>query len=80
MGKIIIHKSLLDHIKIDGSFIDDKVKELEMASGIYDIVGGTDCDSSYIWIYIQSYTSTPQWCVRVHRRRLKTYRCGHLLL
>ena len=47
MGKIIIHKSLLDHIKIDGSFIDDKVKELEMASGIYDIVGGTDCDSSY---------------------------------
>ena len=47
MGKIIIHKSLLGHIKIDGSFIDDKVKELEMASGIYDIVGGTDCDSSY---------------------------------
>ena len=45
MGKIIIHKSLLGHIKIDGSFIDDKVKELEMASGIYDIVGRTDCDS-----------------------------------
>ena len=28
MGKIIIHKSFLGHIKIDGNCIDDKVKEL----------------------------------------------------
>lgn len=47
MGKIIIHKSFLGHIKIDGNCIDDKVKELEIDSGIYDIVAGTDCDSSY---------------------------------
>ncbi len=47
MGKIIIHKSFLGHIKIDGNCIDDKVKELEIDSGIYDIVAGADCDSSY---------------------------------
>ena len=54
MGKIIIHKSFVGHIKIDGNCIDDKVKELEIDSGIYDIVGGTDCDSS-------TYSSSFAW-------------------
>ena len=47
MGKIIIHKSFLGHIKIDGEQIDDSIKELEIEAGTYDIVAGTDVDSAY---------------------------------
>ena len=47
MGKIIIHKSFLGHIKIDGEQIDDNIKELELETGTYDIVAGTDVDSAY---------------------------------
>ena len=47
MGKMVIHNSLLGHIKIDGEQIDDKVKELEIEAGTYDIVAGTDVDSAY---------------------------------
>ena len=57
MGKIIIHKSFLGHIKIDGEQIDDSIKELEIEAGTYDIVAGTDVDSDSI--YWQQHNSAP---------------------
>ena len=42
MTKIIIHKSFVGHLKIDGIIIDDKIKELEIEEGLYDLVGGLD--------------------------------------
>ena len=47
MGTMIIHKSFLGHVKIDGIQIDDKIKELEIAAGTYDIVAGIDYDPNY---------------------------------
>ena len=34
MAKLIIHKSLLGYLKIDGEIIGDKIKELEIKEGV----------------------------------------------
>ena len=58
MAKMIIHKSILGYLKIDGEIIDTKVKELEIAEGVYDLTPGLEHDDS---------GTNPSWKDRYNR-------------
>lgn len=46
MAKLIIHKPLLGYLKIDGEIIGDKIKELEIKEGVYELTPGIEHDDS----------------------------------
>lgn len=61
MAKMIIHKSLLGYLKIDGEIIDTKVKELKITEGVYDLTPGLEHDDS---------APNPSWKDRCNRHNI----------